>query len=133
MLGRDPRELAAIFVGGALGTTSRAAVAVCLGPVSPAMWPWPTFAVNIVGALLLGYFTTRLLERLPVSSYLRPALGTGLCGGLTTFSTMQVETLKMLEAHDYGLAMKYTAVSIVGGLAAISLGNSLARRMRATR
>jgi fluoride exporter len=130
---RDRRELAAIFIGGAVGTVSRAAVAVCLGPLSAAVWPWPTFTVNIVGALLLGYFTTRLLERLPVSSYRRPALGTGLCGGLTTFSTMQVETLKMLEAHHYGLAMQYTGLSVVGGLAAISLGNSLARRMRATR
>jgi hypothetical protein len=42
-------------------------------------------------AFLLGYFTTRLLERLPLSSYRRPLLGTGLRGGLTTFSTMQVE------------------------------------------
>lgn len=133
MLGRDPRELAAVFVGGALGTIGRAAVADFLGPVGPAMWPWPTFAVNIVGALLLGYFTTRLLERLPVSSYMRPALGTGLCGGLTTFSTMQVEILQMLEAHCYGLALQYTAVSIFGGLIAISIGGLLARRMRATR
>ena len=45
----------------------------------PAAWPWPTFIVNIVGAFLLGYFTTRLLERLPQSSYRRPLLGTGLC------------------------------------------------------
>ena len=63
----------------------------------PGRWPWPTFVANIVGAFLLGYFTTRLLERLPVSSYRRPLLGTGLCGGLTTFSTMQVETIRMLE------------------------------------
>ena len=67
--------------------------------------PWPTFTVNIVGAFLLGYFTTRLLERLPLSSYRRPLLGTSLCGGLTTFSTMQVEIIKMLEHHHYGLAI----------------------------
>lgn len=133
MLGRDPRELAAVFVGGALGTISRAALATFLGPVGPRLWPWPTFAVNIVGALLLGYFTTRLLERLPVSSYMRPALGTGLCGGLTTFSTMQIEILKMLEAHCYGLAAQYSAISIVGGLVAVSVGAMLARRMRASR
>ena len=89
---------------------ARAALATLAVP-DPAHWPWPTFVVNIVGAFLLGYFSTRLLERLPQSSYRRPLLGTGLCGGLTTFSTMQVETLRMLEHHHCGLAIGYTAVS----------------------
>ena len=96
----------------------------------PGRWPWPTFTVNIVGAFLLGYFATRLLERLPVSSYRRPLLGTGLCGGLTTFSTMQVETIKMLEHHHYGLALGYTAASLVCGLAAVHLATGLVRRAR---
>ena len=41
-------------------------------------WPWMTFAVNVAGAFLLGYFVTRLQERLPLSAYRRPLLGTGL-------------------------------------------------------
>ncbi len=86
----------AVFVGGALGTLARAVLSHVLA-VPPGHWPWATFLVNIVGAALLGYFTTRLLERLPASGYRRPLLGTGLCGGLTTFSTMQVEVLVMLE------------------------------------
>jgi CrcB protein len=96
----------------------------------PGRWPWPTFTVNIVGAFLLGYFTTRLLERLPVSSYRRPLLGTGVCGGLTTFSTMQVEIIKMLEHKHYGLAVGYTAASIVAGLLALYLATTLVRRVR---
>src|SRR6516164_3483212 len=94
-----------------------------------ARWPWATFVVNIVGAFLVGYFTTRLLERLPLSSYRRPLLGTGLCGGLTTFSTMQVETLKMIEHHCYGLAAGYTVVSITLGLLAVYLATALVRRV----
>src|SRR6201999_330526 len=108
MFSFDGRELAAVFVGGALGTLARAALAT-LAPSDPGQWPWPTFTVNIVGAFLLGYFTTRLLERLPVSSYRRPLLGTGVCGGLTTFSTMQVEILKMFEHGNCGLAAGSTA------------------------
>ncbi|MEO9220515.1 MAG: fluoride efflux transporter CrcB, partial [Mycobacteriaceae bacterium] len=96
--------------------------------VDPTEWPWPTFAVNIVGAFLLGYFTTRLLERLPLSSYRRPMLGTGLCGGLTTFSTMQVETLHMFDHHQYGLAVGYTTASIGAGLLAVFVATMLVRR-----
>jgi CrcB protein len=86
--------------------------------------------VNIVGAFLLGYFTTRLLERLPVSSYRRPLLGTGFCGGLTTFSTMQVETVRMIEHHHFGLAVGYVVASIVAGLVAVYAGTALVRRVR---
>ena len=132
MFSFDGRELAAVFVGGALGTLARAALETLAAP-DPGRWPWPTFIVNIVGAFLLGYFATRLLERLPVSSYRRPLLGTGLCGGLTTFSTMQVETVKMLEHHHYGLAVGYTVASIAAGLLAVYIATALVRRVRVRR
>jgi CrcB protein len=125
----DRREIAAIFAGGALGTLLRAALAEAF-PHPATAWPWPTFAVNIVAAFLLGYFITRLQERLPLSSYRRPLLGTGLCGGLSTFSTMQVEILKMISAGDWGLAAGYAAASIAGGYAAIHLATALVRRVR---
>ena len=132
MFGHDNRELAAVFVGGAVGTVARAALGT-LAVADPGRWPWPTFTVNIVGAFLLGYFVTRLLERLPLSSYRRPSLGTGLCGGLTTFSTMQVETIKMIQHHHYGLAAGYTAASIVAGLLAVYVATALVRRVRIRR
>jgi CrcB protein len=128
----DNRELAAVFVGGAVGTLARAGLEE-LAAGDPGRWPWPTFVANIVGAFLLGYFTTRLLERLPVSSYRRPMLGTGLCGGLTTFSTMQVETVRMLEHEHYALAIGYTAASIAAGLLAVYLATVLVRRVRIRR
>ena len=124
----DYRELAAVFAGGALGTVARTGLSL-LVVADPGCWPWPTFTVNIVGAFLVGYFTTRLLERLPLSSYRRPLLGTGLCGGLTTFSTMQVETLKMIEHHHFGLAAGYTCASIVFGFLAVYLATALVRRV----
>jgi fluoride exporter len=124
----DGRELAAVFAGGAIGTLARAGLAT-IAASDPGRWPWPTFIVNIVGAFLLGYFATRLLERLPVSSYRRPLLGTGVCGGLTTFSTMQVETVRMLEGHHYGLAIGYTVTSIVVGLIAVYVATAMVRRV----
>ena len=132
MFSFDGRELAAVFVGGAVGTLARAGLEALAAP-DPGHWPWPTFIVNIVGAFLLGYFITRLLERLPTSSYRRPLLGTGLCGGLTTFSTMQVETIKMLEHRHYGLAAGYTLASIVAGLLAVYVATAITRRVRVRR
>ena len=128
----DRREVAAIFAGGALGTLLRAGLAEAF-PHPATAWPWPTFAVNIVAAFLLGYFVTRLQERLPLSSYRRPLLGTGLCGGLSTFSTMQVEILNMLDARAWGLATGYIAASVAAGYAAIYLATALVRRVRVLR
>jgi fluoride exporter len=83
---------------------------------------------NVTGALLLGYLTTRLQERLPLSAYRRPLLGTGLCGALTTFSTMQLEVLRMLDHGAGGLAAGYAAASIVTGFLAVALATNLVRR-----
>jgi fluoride exporter len=128
----DYRELAAVFVGGAFGALARAALNT-LAIRDPEHWPWSTFTVNIVGVFLVGYFTTRLLERLPLSSYRRPLLGTGFCGGLTTFSTMQVETLRMIEHGHWVKAAIYTGGSIVLGLLAVHVATVLVRRVRVRR
>jgi CrcB protein len=126
----DRREIAAIFLGGALGSLLR----VWLGRTfssGVSDWPWATFAINISGSFALAYLATRLQERLPQSTYRRPLLGTGFCGAYTTFSTMQVETLTMIDHSRYGLAGGYALSSIVAGYVAVWLGTSLVRRVRA--
>ena len=125
----DRRELAAIFLGGAIGALARYGLAQAL-PHHSGTWPLATFAVNVAGALALGYLTTRLQERLPPSAYRRPLLGTGLCGALTTFSTMQVELLQMLDAGRAGLAASYAAASLAAGLLAIAATTNLVRRVQ---
>lgn len=65
-MGFDRHEFAGIFAGGFVGAVGRAGLAQAL-PAGPGQWPWATFAVNVLRAFLLGYFTTRLRERLPVS------------------------------------------------------------------
>ncbi len=129
MPGIDRRELAAIFAGGAVGTIMR----VWLGRHFAAAgdsWPWATFTINISGSFALAYFATRLQERLPQSTYRRPLLGTGFCGAYTTFSTMQVEMLRIVEAHRYGLALGYAFASIAAGVVAIWLATTIVRRTR---
>src|SRR3954447_2485874 len=123
----DPRELAAIFAGGFIGAIARAELGELLSAGGPG-WPWATFIANIAGAFLLGYFATRLQERLPLSAYRRPFLGTGICGALTTFSTMQIELLRMLDADRIGLAIGYAGASILLGFGAIVIATNLVRR-----
>jgi CrcB protein len=88
------------------------------------------FTINVTGSFALAYFATRLQERLPQSTYRRPLLGTGFCGAYTTFSTMQVEILMMLDQHRYGLAVAYALVSVTAGYIAILMGTALVRRTR---
>ena len=125
----DRQELAAIALGGAAGALLRVALSQSY-TTSSASWPWVTFAVNIAGAILLGYFVTRLQERLPLSAYRRPLLGTGFCGALTTFSTMQLELLRMFDAHRYGLAAGYAGATIALGYACVHVISALVRRVR---
>lgn len=116
----DRRELGAVFLGGALGTLLRAGLLEGLGEGAPD-WPWATFIVNLLGAFLLGW----LVVRFSPAFRWRPLLTTGLCGGLTTFSTMQVELLTMLEAGRIGIAAGYVAASLVGGLLGVMAGSAV--------
>jgi fluoride exporter len=128
----DRRELAAVFCGGIVGALMRYGMLEAL-PHARGEWPWATFTVNVAGAFALGYFTTRLQERLPLSAYRRPFLGTGFCGALTTFSTMQLELVRMIDADRYGLAAGYVAASLVLGYLAVHLATAVVRRVRIVR
>src|SRR5256885_100113 len=125
----DPGELAAISAGGFAGAIARWRLDVAL-PAAPGNWPWATFCANVLGAFALGWLATRLQERLPLSAYRRPLLGTGLCGAFTTFSTMQLELLRMIDAGRGGLAAGYAAASVAAGFAAVGLRAALGPRVR---
>jgi CrcB protein len=115
-------ELIAVFAGGCLGAVARAAVAEWI-PRDPGGWPWATLVVNVAGAALLGWAVTRLQERMPPTRYRRPFVGTGVCGALTTFSTLQLELLRM----PVGVAVAYAAASLAAGGLAVIAATNLAR------
>lgn len=120
---------AAIAAGGALGALTRVELERLLPP-SQGGWPWVTLLINVSGSALLGYLATRLVERLPPSTHRRPFVGTGFCGALTTFSTFQVELVRLARTDHVLLAAGYGTASILSGLLAVLVTTHLARRAR---
>ena len=120
---------AAILAGGAAGALVRGAVAEALPP-DPGQWPWATFSVNVAGALLLAWVTTRLTEMVAPTRYWRFLLGTGFSGALTTFSTFQVETIALARDGSAGIAVAYAATSIAVGMVVAAGATVAARRRR---
>lgn len=132
-ISRHPgRKLAAIYAGGVAGALIRVGLARAFPP-DPGTWPWPTFAVNLVGAFLLGYFFARFRDR-PEESLRHPFLATGICGTLTTFSTLQLELYELVDEGDAGLGAAYLAATLAAGYLLLRLGIALeARRPRRPR
>jgi CrcB protein len=93
-------------------------------PHGPDGWPWGTFAVNMAGALLLGYFVARLRDH-PEEGLAHPFLTTGICGTLTTFATLQLELFEMIGAGNVGLAAAYVAATLVAGYLFVRAGLTL--------
>ena len=120
----DGRELLAVFAGGVVGTLARAGVEQAWAP-RPGHWPWATLLVNVAGSFVLGWVVTTRRPPAP-TVHRRALLGTGFCGALTTFSTFQLELLRMLDGGRVGLAVLYAAVSIAAGLAAVEMAHGRA-------
>lgn len=127
----DLRRLTAIYVGGVLGALLRVGLAEAV-PRGAGEWPWATFAVNMAGALLLGYFVARLRDH-PEDSVTHPFLTTGLCGTLTTFSALQLELFEMVDAGHLGLAATYVGATLAAGYAFVRAGIALERRPQVAR
>ena len=125
----DRRVLAAIFAGGFCGAVVRALVNDAL-PHESGHWPWATLLVNVAGALVLGYVITRVEDGREPFAHAGRLLGTGFCAALTTFSTLQLELLQMLDDARYGLAAGYALVSVAAGLLAVVLTTRLAQGAR---
>lgn len=123
----DPRLALTLSVGGAAGALARFEL-TRLFPFAGHGWPWATFVANIAGTLLLAYLFTRLQERLPPTTYRRPLLATGFCGALTTFSTLNVEVLKLARHGHAALAIGYATASLALGLACVFAVTALTRR-----
>lgn len=124
------RVVVAVGVGGFFGGALRYGVTLWL-PGSRSSLPWAILVVNTAGGFILAFLLILVLELLPPTTYLRPLLGTGFCGALTTFSSVATGADQLVARGRPGLAAGYVLISLVAGLAAASFGIVLARSIAA--
>ncbi|WP_255956231.1 MULTISPECIES: CrcB family protein [Aeromicrobium] len=113
-----------VLIGGAVGTLVRAVLEDTFA-AGPGEWPWTTFAINVSGSFLLGALVSALAVRGDDSGgrrRVRLAVGTGVLGGFTTYSTFIVEVDELLRDGALGLGAAYALGSVVAGVLAAGLG-----------
>jgi CrcB protein len=115
--------LALTVIGaGAAGALVRYVVA----STARAGFPWSVLTVNVVGSLL-GGGVLALAERAAITADLRLILLTGLCGGLTTFSTFSVETIELVLAGRARVAALSVGANLAVGIGAAALAYAVLR------
>lgn len=116
-----------VMAGGAIGAALRYGASRAL-PVPAAHWPWATFGVNVIGALLMGALAAAL-TRHGAGEPWRLFAGVGVLGGFTTFSAFSLETFAMIDGGRWALAGGYAAASVIASLAALGLGMAMVRAL----
>lgn len=124
--------VAAVAAGGFVGGLVRYLVGLGM-PTPTGTFPWAIFTVNTAGAFLLALLLVLVLEVLRPTTYVRPLLGTGFCGALTTFSSVATGVDELAADGHLALAGGYVVASLLAGLAAASFGIVLGRSIAAHR
>lgn len=117
----------AVGLGGMIGAVSRYGVSYFIP--SPNGFPYATLAANLLGCFLLSFLLNQSTLKQKLSPELFAAIGTGVIGSFTTFSTFMVETVTIYETNML-LAISYVGISILGGLCFCFIGYRLASRKR---
>ncbi|MET1066874.1 MAG: fluoride efflux transporter CrcB [Pseudomonas prosekii] len=121
------RTILAVSVAGIAGTLLRFAAGNWVSAHWPKHFYLATLAVNLVGCLIIGVLYGLFLTRPEVPIEIRAGLIVGFVGGLTTFSSFSLDTLRLLESGQAPIAFGYLAISVFGGLLATWAGLSLTK------
>lgn len=111
-------------IGAAIGSLARLQISYWFQTPSETAFPWATFAVNVVGALLIGLVASS--QKIVTNENRRHFVLTGVLGGFTTFSAITVETLQL--ANSPIISVTYVVGTFAIGIAATHIGSLLGRR-----
>ncbi len=117
-----------VFLGGGLGSGLRYLVTTSMSQYSKVL-PFGTFAVNMLGCLLIGLILGYAQKENALTSNQTLLLATGFCGGFTTFSAFAQENFQLLKTGDIMQFSIYTIGSIVVGLIAVFIGLYIAKNL----
>lgn len=121
------RELIIVSIGSFFGGGLRFAVSKLMQATCASVFPTGTFTVNIVGCLLIGFFSGLNYPGGWMSDSTKLILTTGLCGGFTTFSTFMNESVGLMKDGCYIHTLLYISLSIFLGLCAVIFGHWIAK------
>lgn len=110
------KKYIAVGIGGVIGALARYGVGQLFQPTFSAGFPLATWLANMSGSFLLAFLTMSVFRMKQVSPLMISAVGTGIIGAFTTFSTFSVETLQLLRHQALTMAFLYVSASMIGGL-----------------
>jgi CrcB protein len=111
------KELLIVAAGGGLGSMARYLLSGwVLHRALNWQFPLGTFAVNVLGCLVVGVLGGLVVKHDLLSGEARLFLFTGIAGGFTTFSAFGLETFHLLRKGEAGIALAYVVLSVVVGL-----------------
>ena len=116
------KVLMIVFAGSGLGGVARYGMQIWLLKLNPSIFPFGTFAVNLLGCFLIGLFYALSEKANILTPEWRIALTTGFCGGFTTFSTFAYENVSLFKSGNYLLLCLYISGSILLGIAGVFAG-----------
>lgn len=119
-------HLLAVGIGGLIGSVGRYLASRSIDEKVTSLFPFGTLAVNIIGSLILGFLYGLTLKRIDLAEHWRLFIGTGICGGFTTFSAFALENFTLLHQKPV-VAVIYIASTLIIGLIAVALGVFLGR------
>jgi CrcB protein len=119
-----------VGAGGFIGSIARYLTVITIDKRLNSVFPYGTMTVNLLGAFLLGFLLAMVTKKTGMHAHeWKLFLGTGFCGGFTTFSAFAVENVNLWEQKLPGTAILYMTISMAGGILAVWVGIILGRNI----